>query len=132
MWRCLLIFSLPSMTFEKVIAVMLLAVLAGCATEAKLNAQLDSWTGRPVIELVRQDGPPQRIVDGPSGHKWYVYRIYEESYTAPSRIKRDQLTGQAKVHEGPTFVDYCDVSFEVDTRETIVSWHKKGNHCASR
>ena len=58
---------------KKIFIIMFLTVLAACVTDAERNAKFEKWVGKPAIDLVRHAGPPQKIVDGPGGHRWYVY-----------------------------------------------------------
>lgn len=106
-----------------------LIALSGCATEAKLNAKLDGWVGRPAIELVRQAGPPQKILDGPNGHKWYVYH-HENTYVTKRRVNYDGY-GNATISGGNTLIGYCTMSFEVNAKDIIAGWHKKGDECVA-
>ena len=72
------------MKFRALIAVLVIALLSGCATSAKYNAILDTWKWHDVDELVNLWGYPQNSFKAPNGNTVYVY-VRSGSYTMPTQ-----------------------------------------------
>ena len=56
---------------RKIIQLILLAILSGCATTQNYELVLSSWVGRDEIELIRGWGPPRQTYES-AGSKFLV------------------------------------------------------------
>lgn len=95
---------------------LILLLLAGCATEANYKTRVDSWVGQTEIKLVRVWGTPtsEYTVDG---HKFLSYAHHGS-----------MMTGDANSMSLVTIG--CTTTFEIADGK-VVGWQGKGNACVS-
>lgn len=122
------------MKFRALIAVLVIALLSGCATSAKYNAILDTWMGHDVNELVNSWGYPQNSFKAPNGNTVYVYGS-SGSYTMPTQtnttynVVGNTVYGNSYTTGGQTLNFWCRTFFEVNDQNIIVNWRWEGNNC---
>lgn len=122
------------MKFRALIAVLVIALLSGCATSAKYNAILDTWMWHDVNELVNSWGYPQNSFKAPNGNTVYVYGS-SGSYTMPTQtnttynVVGNTVYGNSYTTGGQTLNFWCRTFFEVNDQNIIVNWRWEGNNC---
>ena len=93
-------------------------VIAGCATAANYEKQLDAWIGKSELELVRSWGAPAAVYEvGPSRFLTYTKHMGTSLAGTPAPVIATQLT--------------CTTHFEV-SKAIVSSWKTEGNACRSR
>ncbi|MDD5611021.1 MAG: hypothetical protein PHH69_05765 [Candidatus Omnitrophica bacterium] len=123
---------------RKVILILLVSLLAGCATQGKYQKKLDTWIDHDMEELISSWGYPDSSFTAPNGNTVYVYTS-ASSVTTPS-----QTTYYGQVNPGGTYsgssltsggqqVNFsCKTFFEVNAEKKITRWSYEGNGCTSR
>ena len=119
---------------RKIIQLILLAILSGCATTQNYELVLSSWVGRDEIELIRGWGPPRQTYES-AGSKFLVYFSSRNVFlpgTSPTvtttlvgnTAYTNSIGGSPNMNVGMT----CQTTFE-SVHSRIVSWSWKGNDC---
>lgn len=90
------------------LALICMAVAAGCATTKNYERLLDTWVGDTDRHLIESWGVPKRVYES-GGTKWLTY------------VKRD-------VYQNPYSVEICETTFEVEGGK-IRRWTHKGDGC---
>ena len=134
---------------RKVMGLLALLLVCGCATTAKYDAKLNTWVGASEDSLVASWGVPDKTYTLGSGKRAieFVHKdIFEtggNTYTMPQdTYQSGTIGGQAysgtsttyAVETEPvrTYRMICKTSFVVGTDGKVVSWHHEGNNCVSR
>jgi len=120
------------------VAALSVLVLAGCATQAKYKATLDTWIGQPAQSLVDSWGYPASQMQAPDGNTVYVYDR-SGSFVMPTTTTTNASvnaygnhaygTATSTTYGGNTINMNCTTFFEIGPNKTIVSWHSRGNNC---
>lgn len=117
----------------KFVPALLVALLAGCASTTKYEAQLDRMIGLQEGALLRNWGPPSSWYES-DGTKYLVYHR-GESVNLPGLAPNYRVTGNVAAPYGGSpafgFDFYCTTTLHIRDG-MIVSWRWKGNDCASR
>jgi|WetSurMetagenome_2_1015567.scaffolds.fasta_scaffold1551186_1 hypothetical protein len=108
-------------------------VIVGCATTAKYEKVLNSWTGADINQLVSKWGYPDNSFQAPNGNRVYVYSR-SGSYTMPTNTNINYYGNYAYATTtgGQTINLRCTTYFEVDGTGKIIKWSYKGNNCKSK
>jgi hypothetical protein len=124
-----------------ILVACLLLALSGCATNAKFQASLNSWVGQPAQSLVDSWGYPASQMTAPNGNTVYVYQR-SGSFVMPSTTTTNASataygnqaygTATSTTSGGNVINMACTTYFELDSSQTIVTWHAQGNNCRSR
>lgn len=104
---------------------------------SKLNsAEMESWKGHHVSELIRSVGPPQRIVSDAAGGKIYIWRSEVKIPLAKEKTERrgtatvigDTIFYKEKTKTTPALnIEYDKVRmFWVNSQGIIYHWKWKG------
>jgi len=126
---------------KKIIFLIILCILQGCATTAKYNAILDTWVGHNINELVQAWGYPDSTFDAPNENKVYVYGYQASSYvpqtnytTTTYSVFGSNLYSNSTTNSfGGYSINYnCTTYFETNVGGTIVNWQWKGNACKAK
>jgi len=123
-------------------------LLSGCATTAKYEALLNTWTGCSEESLIASWGTPQNEYHMSNGKKVIEYArganvpIGGYSYTEPQTTYHQGWIGNRGY--GGTSTTYvtkttpvynipvwCKTSFIIDSNGRIESWRWEGNNCVS-
>jgi ABC-type uncharacterized transport system auxiliary subunit len=116
------------------------ATLAGCATQGKYKAKLDTWIGSPIDSLVASWGYPSGQITAPNGNTVYVYERHGGFVMPTTTTTNARVTGYGNTAYGQAtttsyggqYIDMsCRTFFEVAPDRRIVSWRYEGNACKS-
>jgi hypothetical protein len=146
------------MTTLRLITLAALLVLTGCATNAKFQAKMDGFVGKPEYVLVGTYGPPQSSYILTDGSRVLQYtrssqmvlpgQTYTEPVTTNTRgtvtlnqgIQQPQTTGTYN-QTSTTYVDKqmpstvintsCTVNFTIDRAGIVQAWTASGNRCVA-
>lgn len=127
------------MTFREVRVSLIFCfffALAGCASEAKYEAKLNSWVGQDEIKLVRLWGPPERTYE--AGDSKFLQYSFGNTLVLPGTPSTASTTfnGNAAfttINPGvqPQGIEYnCATTFEIKAAK-VVDWANRGNGCVS-
>ncbi|MEZ8990095.1 hypothetical protein AB4571_15345 [Vibrio breoganii] len=125
---------------KKLLLIVVITILSGCATTERYNAILDTWMGHDTEELVNSWGYPDNSFVAPNGNKVYVYGYQASTYvpqtnytTTTYNAVGGTLYGNSTTNSvgGYTVQHNCTTFFEVDESGTLVNWRWKGNACKS-
>ncbi len=111
-------------------------IISGCATTAKYEAILNSWTGSNINDLVSSWGYPANSFKAPNGNTVYVYSS-SGSYTMPTNtastynVYGNTVYGNSTTTGGQTLNFWCNTFFEVSESNIITTWRYEGNNCTS-
>lgn len=121
---------------KSVLMLAVLALLAGCASESKYKANMDSWVGHDETRLIRKWGPPAQTYES-GGSKFLVYNM-----TYSLGIPGTPTTASTGNYGNASFttvtpgipsqaIDYnCASQFEVKG-DKIVAWTSRGDGCVA-
>lgn len=121
----------------KRLSILVVAVLlSACATEAKYQRVLDSWTGSDELDLIRSWGAPQQAYEA-KGHKFLVYSN-DQDVVIPGMAPTYQTniygnTAYTTSTGGTPAMNVnmnCTTTFEVVDGK-IANWSYRGNNCAA-
>lgn len=96
---------------------ILFMLLSGCASQANLEFNLDTWKGHPVNGLIEHWGTPSKINNSSMGNAQYTW-LFDKG------IGNTVIEGTVKQE-----VIYCKVTINVSTNDTVDSWTLEGNDC---
>lgn len=116
-------------------------LLCGCATAAKYEAVLNSWTNAEINRLTDSWGYPSGSFIAPNGNRVYVYQR-GNSVTMPTTYQTNTNVygygntaygrSTTNVYGGETLTFWCRTFFEVDSSNIIIKWSYQGNNCVSK
>lgn len=121
---------------KRLLIAVTIAMLAGCATEAKYNDKLNTWLGQDELKLIKRWGPPQRSYET-HGTKFLTY-VFSSNMAVPGT----PTTYTTNVYGSTAFttanpglaaqnVDLsCETTFEIKESK-ISDWSWRGNNCVS-
>ena len=120
-----------------IIAALLLAALAACATEEHYERILAGWVGRPVDQLILDWRPPDKsatLSDGRAVIEYDQertfttggYTHYEEFTTDSGNTIRVPVTEPKEIHHRR-----CATRFIVSADRIIRSWSHDGDDCVA-
>tara|TARA_R110000803_G_C11989469_1_gene321887 strand:- start:39721 stop:40086 length:366 start_codon:yes stop_codon:yes gene_type:complete len=117
---------------------IILFLLASCATTAKYEKILDSWVGHTTTELSADWGYPSGSFKAPSGNTIWIYSsssaVAMPTYTT-TNVTPNYVGGynaNSTTSGGGIMNLNCMTYFESNDNQRIVSWSWKGNSCTSR
>lgn len=108
--------SSKELRVKKLMAVLMLAILVGCATNAKYQQNIQGWVGLHADQLVDHWGYPTSQIEAPSGAQVYVYEY-----------KQNTPYGN-----GYFITQECTTHFELDAENFIVKASGQGNACTAK
>lgn len=121
---------------KKVLLLVAVALLSGCASEAKYKSNMDSWVGADETKLIRKWGPPVSVYET-GGSK---FLLYTSSNTLV--LPGTPTTATTNVYGSTAFttvnpgapaqgIDYvCATTLEVKDAK-IIGWSSQGNGCVA-
>lgn len=87
---------------------------------------LDSWKGKPAIDLWRDWGVPSKIVKAPNNNEMHLYfGILPKPYETTQAKPGDEIN---LTRRKPRFSG-CETTFEVNEDKRIVGSHWRGGEC---
>lgn len=122
----------------KRLSILIMAMLlSACATEAKYQRILDTWTGSDELDLIRSWGAPQQSYEA-KGHKFLVYSN-DRNIVLPGSSPTYQTnvygtTAYTTSYGGSPAMNLnmsCTTTFEVVDGK-IYSWSYRGNDCTAQ
>ena len=121
---------------KRVLPLIALSLLAGCASEAKYETRLNTWIGQDELKLVRSWGAPERTYE--SGDSKFLQYSFGNTLVLPGTpsVASTSVTGTAAYttvsHGVPQQgLEYnCATTFEIKAAK-IVDWSNRGNGCVS-
>lgn len=102
----------------RVIGVLLITLLAGCASQA----DLDTWQGANFDELVMAYGPPDKSATLEDGRKLVEFTY---NYTSGTRSNFNYATGREETSGGNSY--FCRVRFMVGDDNRVETGNMYGN-----
>ena len=141
---------------KPILAAAAALLLAGCATQAKFQAKMDSFVGRPEAVLVGAYGPPQGSYTLNDGSKVLQYSRNGQMVLPGVQTMQPvttNTTGNVTLNQGmrqtsgsynstsTTYVPQqgpattvqlgCTVNFTIDAGGIVRTWSASGNHCVA-
>ena len=128
------------------VAALLCAVVSGCASTAKYEAQLNTWIGVDEEALIAAWGVPDkeyRMDDGKKAVAFVRKDAYETGgytrVTPQTTYQTGTIDGKPYSGTSTTYVTetvpsekhklFCKTSFIINAAGKIESWHHEGNNC---
>lgn len=118
------------------IPVVYLLGLAGCATTANYEKNLNDWIGRPELDLVQSWGPPLSVYET-TGVRFLTYQRSGNMFLpggAPTLhttvVGNTAITNAYGGTPAMNVALNCKTTFEV-RNQRIVNWRWEGNHCVA-
>ncbi|HNX82221.1 MAG TPA: hypothetical protein PKL77_08765 [Candidatus Omnitrophota bacterium] len=133
---------------RKIVMLVVCLGIAGCATTAQYEKQLNTLIGTSEDSLIASWGVPDKTYTLSNGKKAleFVHKYAAQSggylYTVPQRTYYSGTRGD-KSYSGSatTYVTermpvekykfFCKTSFIIDTDGKVQSWHHEGNNCVA-
>lgn len=121
---------------KKVLLLIAITLLSGCATEAKYKSNMDSWVGADEAKLIRKWGPPVSIYEaGSSKFLLYTSRNTLVLPGGPTTATTNVYGNTAFTtvnHGAPAQgIDYvCSTTLEVRDAK-VIGWSSQGNGCVA-
>lgn len=122
-------------THRLLIALSMSALVSGCATRERYEAQLQTYVGSNISSVIDAWGYPSGSFEAPNGNLVYVWDR-QSSYTSPPSYQTTIITGRNGIgygttlgFPGQTYNLRCQTYFEVDKAKTILKWRTQGNDC---
>lgn len=121
---------------KQILLLVALALLGGCASEAKYKANMDTWVGQDEAKMIRKWGPPESVYEA-GGSKFLQYS-FSNTLVLPGTPTTANTTynGNAAFttvnHGVPAQgIEYaCATVVEVKDAK-IVGWSSRGNGCVA-
>jgi hypothetical protein len=113
---------------KKAALLILILLLAGCATQTKYERQLGAMVGQSSSELFSSWGNPSSSFMTPEGDTVYVY----ESRSAMAIPVQIWPNGQVNPLSGQQVEHGCKTFFVVNQNKMITTSYCEGNYCVSR
>lgn len=104
---------------------------AGCATEAKYNAKVQTWVGRTAESVTQSWGPPDVTEKRPNGDQVMVYARLKRRPVSYREAQRELASNSPPVNTGPVYIK-CATYFEVSPAGDVVKTLFRGDECVSR
>lgn len=118
---------------KRILAAVLMLAIAGCATKARFQKQMDGLLGASEQSLVARMGPPQSVYDN-AGTRILTYSQNRTNYI-PGSAPTYQMIGNTAYPMGgsdPMIMQLsCTVNFTI-TDGLVQSYRFQGNNCVSR
>lgn len=102
-------------------AVIVVLLLAGCATTAGYEQVLKSWNGQDINKLVQAWGPPSNEYRMPNGDTMYTWLNVGGTVVTASQY--------AGIATSTAVTYWCKTTFTVNPYGSIQSWRWEGNRC---
>ena len=130
-----------NMKYHRLLVILLVVVLGGCATEANYRKMILTWHGKNINQLINIWGYPDSSIRAPNGNKVYVYNhrnvfnypgYTTGGYTLVSTTKEGKtVVIQQPVIQLPsqTYYEHCKTWFEYNKAHIIVRVTFRGNAC---
>ncbi len=96
---------------------VLFTLFFGCASQANLEFNLDTWKGHNVNGLIEYWGIPSNINNAANGNAEYTW-LFDKG------IANTAIDGSVRQE-----VVYCKVTVGISSDRTIESWELEGNDC---
>lgn len=140
------------MKLSSICAIAAAFLVAGCATNQKFSAKMDSFVGLREVALVTALGPPVNVYATADGDRVLSFRrassmpVGGGTYTQPVTTASQGVIygpGGATTYNGtstsyqqvqqPTYSInlWCEVNFTVASIGIVKDWRASGNHCVS-
>ncbi|WP_339542528.1 hypothetical protein [Pseudomonas sp. JAI120] len=121
---------------KQILLLAALALLGGCASEAKYKANMDTWVGQDEAKMIRKWGPPESVYE--SGGSKFLQYSFSNTLVLPGTPTTANTTynGNAAFttvnHGAPAQgIEYaCATVVEVKDAK-IVGWSSRGNGCVA-
>lgn len=115
---------------KRLLFVLVLLFISGCATQAKFEARLKTWLGSSEQELVDRRGPPDQVYE--LGGKKYLTYIYSNSSHVPQTVHNTVVGNniQTNVYGGYQTNWYCKTTY-IFEKDIMVDYSFNGNACKS-
>lgn len=116
---------------------LIVALLAGCATVAQYDANMQTWLGKPEADLIRQWGAPDAAYET-AGAKFLTYNKVQHSFSpgTPPSYQTSVIFGRVvttPVGGSPASASTseCKTTFEISAG-VIAGYKFAGNACRAR
>lgn len=142
---------------KRLLSATAIALLVGCATQAKFQAKMDGFLGQPEAVVVGTYGPPQNSYVLNDGSKVIQY-TRGQTIVMPGATTYQPVTtntyGNMTLNQGlrtttgaynqtsTTYVQQqgpatpinlsCTVNFTIDKEGIVRRWNADGNHCVAQ
>lgn len=142
---------------KRILLATAIVLLVGCATQAKLQAKMDSFLGQPEAVVIGTYGPPQNSYVLNDGSKIIQY-TRGRTIVMPGATTYQPVTtntyGNMTLNQGlrtttgaynqtsTTYVQQqgpatpinlsCTVNFTIDKEGIVRRWNADGNHCVAQ
>lgn len=142
---------------SKLVTVIVVAMLAGCATQAKFQAKMDNFLGQSEAVVIGNYGPPQNSYVLNDGSKVIQYTrggtivmpgattyqpVTTNTYGNMTLNQGMRATTGAYNQTSTTYVQQqgaaipinlsCTVNFTIDKEGVVRQWNSEGNHCVAQ
>ncbi|MGI9264559.1 MAG: hypothetical protein ACR2QU_06500 [Gammaproteobacteria bacterium] len=120
---------------QKALILVLVILSAGCATNSKYDAELQTWVGRGQSELFADWGAPADVAKNEQGatvllyHRERSYRKGGGSVNMGGALGGTSGTPVKAKKTGKVVIMYCDTQFTLDASNNISSYSYDGNEC---
>lgn len=117
---------------KKTCIILCFLLLAGCATEAGLQAILNTRMGLSEKQLIDQIGVPHKTHQL-DNTKYYTYE-YSSSYYVPRNSSTNiygygnYATAYTNSYGGYTVNSHCSITYTIENG-TVTNWRYQGNGC---
>lgn len=142
---------------RKILFATAIALLTGCATQAKFQSKMNNFVGQPEATVVGTYGPPQNNYVLTDGSKVIQY-TRGSTIVMPGATTYQPVTtntyGNMTLNQGlrtttgaynqtsTTYVQQqdpsipinlsCTINFTIDKEGVVRRWNAEGNHCVSQ
>ena len=110
---------------NSLISLIIILLLAGCATSTNYINAMNSWRGSDMESLIKVWGPPDNSYIAPDGNRVYVYH-QQGVETVPYSSYGDGPMALATME---TYSVHCTTWFEINKQKRIVRTYAQGNSC---
>ena len=122
---------------RKLMVMLAVSALAGCATQAKFETMLSTWVGADENRLISQWGPPDSVYPMTDGSKILTYRRAGQQFvpgyaTATTTTYGNQSFTQVNGSPGMMIAQNCKIDWTVRPDGRVSQWRWEGNACKSR
>jgi len=130
------------MKFDKLAAILFVAILSGCATEqyhprasaALYQKMLDTWTNKDINDLIYAWGPPSSTFAMPNTNKMFTWDNIKIGPTVTNTSGSSLYLGNGVTVGGGQSTTFtrtwdCYSTAITNSTGTILSWKLKGNNC---
>lgn len=110
--------------------------LAACATQARYEAQIQQFVGKPISAVMDAWNYPSGSFEAPNGNQVYVWDDQRTYNYPPTVISSYYSRGYGRGFSGSGFgvagssVNLrCQTYFEVNKQKIILNWRIQGDDC---